>query len=365
MWTTVGVFLPMMTHETFVSRLDPAIKKRYVVLGEYAGTQKTIKIRCRKHGLELTPKAGELLYHNGHGCHACWRENLSSARTQHTPTSLAAQLSAKFPDVSFKPGKRGRDVVVRCPCGSKARTLDGYQLLRTSKHGGMCRTCVNEKVNADKRSSLEVFTAQVRAVQGEGVKFTGYTAGNQKLRVWCDGCVCEKGKRVLARTLLQSGLCHTKSAMTSMRKRSMSQIGSVRVVRGKSFRVNAAESLALTFLLGTYAPSKIMREGVTVPYQYARRHSVYVPDFFMPSTNSVLEVKSIFTLGLGRTDPWQFWRKNKAKFKAALAAGYSFDLFLVDGDARVYVPPVAELVRMTRKQAMAAIRQLNVERHPA
>ena len=61
----------------------------------------------------------------------------------------------------------------------------------------------------------------------------------------------------------------------------------------------------------------------TIPYYFEETWHIYIyiyyPDFYIPSENRIIEVKSKYTLEAD-------WDKNQAKFKATTDAGFNFSL---------------------------------------
>jgi len=113
-------------------------------------------------------------------------------------------------------------------------------------------------------------------------------------------------------------------------------------VKGKIFRIQGFERKALKLLLEIerLSPKKIHEySSGNVPfisYTYKGKACHYRPDFYIKSQNLLVEVKSPSTLGLDNRPLYEStgrgrFRKNKAKWKAALDQGYSCRLILLGG----------------------------------
>lgn len=66
----------------------------------------------------------------------------------------------------------------------------------------------------------------------------------------------------------------------------------------------------------------------TVPYVLDGKQRLYIPDFYHEPTNTIIEVKSNFTLA-GRLADFDFLKVNRAKAKACRCAGYNFRMLVV------------------------------------
>jgi hypothetical protein len=102
---------------------------------------------------------------------------------------------------------------------------------------------------------------------------------------------------------------------------------------GRTFRVQGYEPQALEWILrNTTVKASDIRvdtsgEVPTILYKLGRRTRSYFPDIFIPKRNTIVEVKSTYTLGLASGNGW---RKNQAKAKAVLTAGYKFVMLVMD-----------------------------------
>jgi hypothetical protein len=96
---------------------------------------------------------------------------------------------------------------------------------------------------------------------------------------------------------------------------------------GKVVHVLGYEPLALDFLLLTYDEKEIEVEHIApINYTLNGKQRIYHPDIWISSTNTIIEVKSYYTLTLEQ-------EKNNAKFKAVYEAGFVMRLLVFSGGA--------------------------------
>lgn len=114
-------------------------------------------------------------------------------------------------------------------------------------------------------------------------------------------------------------------------------------IKGKRFSYRGYENYALNYLVKflNVPPSDIATgEGLpSIQYKHKGKTKVYYPDIELP--DKLIEVKSTYTLGLAEGSDW--FARNKAKFKAALNAGHSIELWLV-------LPAKKRILRFTRPE---------------
>lgn len=131
------------------------------------------------------------------------------------------------------------------------------------------------------------------------------------------------------------------------------------VVAGVTRKLQGFEPAALQYMIARGAkPENIVsevRDGKpTIKYRFEGKVRTFIPDFYHVTKNNVIEVKSVWTLGLsGKQDGGPF-KKNAAKAKAAIAAGYNFTLLLMDkGGNRRSLP--SGWYNMTKAQVRRAV----------
>jgi len=99
---------------------------------------------------------------------------------------------------------------------------------------------------------------------------------------------------------------------------------------GKEITLMGFEPGALIMLLNTrYIEDDFDFDNIPIiNYCFAERNRKYIPDFYIPKDNLIIEVKSTFTYGLHKI-------QNHAKKDATIAAGYNFEFLIVDKKGRV------------------------------
>jgi hypothetical protein len=101
---------------------------------------------------------------------------------------------------------------------------------------------------------------------------------------------------------------------------------------GKIVKYQGYENLALDELVGLYEEDDlgIGRSNVpSVDYYIDSKKHVYFPDFFIKSENKIIEVKSVWTIGLARGNI-------EEKAQATVKAGYKYEIW-VYSDKKVKV----------------------------
>lgn len=95
---------------------------------------------------------------------------------------------------------------------------------------------------------------------------------------------------------------------------------------GKIIQLQGYENKGLDFLLETYSEDQIVF-GRAVPV-FAYKHMgnrLYYPDFYVPSVNLIVEVKSTWTMRAQK-------EKNLLKEKAVIANGFDFRFLIFDAN---------------------------------
>lgn len=95
---------------------------------------------------------------------------------------------------------------------------------------------------------------------------------------------------------------------------------------GKIVTLQGYEGLCLSALLKEYGEEEIETKLEKIPvvkYMFEKRNRCYYPDFFIPSGNLLIEVKSTFTF-------IRDLEKNKAKFQACADVGFRLHVYIYD-----------------------------------
>lgn len=98
------------------------------------------------------------------------------------------------------------------------------------------------------------------------------------------------------------------------------------------------EPQVLTDLLDWFEPEDIFvcSEGLVPSFHYrlGKRQRLYLPDFFIPHLNIIVEVKSFYTL----CSKQHWWYKNREKARQVLSEGYRFKLVVWTGKRSMTLP---------------------------
>lgn len=100
------------------------------------------------------------------------------------------------------------------------------------------------------------------------------------------------------------------------------------VVEGKKFKVQGYEP----FFLKELSTFGLTAADVVVPappitYRLGKRWHRYFPDFYIPKTHTMVEIKSPYTMGKNK-------RKNQAKWAWVRLAGYTMLVIVYDAKGR-------------------------------
>ena len=93
---------------------------------------------------------------------------------------------------------------------------------------------------------------------------------------------------------------------------------------------------------------------LNIRYKYRGEMHVYVPDAYVKSQRTVIECKSLHTLGI-KSKIARGWAMNCAKAKAAKAKGYSIILLLMQDDGS-RIPMPRGWYDMTKAEVIEALR---------
>jgi len=139
----------------------------------------------------------------------------------------------------------------------------------------------------------------------------------------------------------------------------------------RKVNVRGYEAIALKWLVRNkkVKPSEIQTHNEkTVPnfLYHHRGRRTYFPDFYIPKTNCIVEVKSLSTVGiLGNffnLKPRTLFSLTQAKAKAVLNAGYRFRLLIMGSDGN-RIPTPKGWLRMTHKEFCASIGPEHTSKH--
>lgn len=129
---------------------------------------------------------------------------------------------------------------------------------------------------------------------------------------------------------------------------------------GVTHKLQGFEPQALDYMLRSGAKPENIVTTVqagkpTFEYKFKGKTYTYIPDFYHKSKERVVEVKSTWTLGVATRSEETPFKKNAAKAKAAIAAGYKFTLLLMNrAGERIRLPE--DWYNLTQDEVRALVR---------
>lgn len=111
-------------------------------------------------------------------------------------------------------------------------------------------------------------------------------------------------------------------------------------IRGRKILVSSKSEITVAkLLLSKFKDLKDQRQTPVVPYKFARKQKLHRPDFFIPSQNRIVEVKSTWSLGAVKSNlARNTFTICKRKASAAEALGYKYSVLLVGRKGIIPLP---------------------------
>lgn len=222
-------------------------------------------------------------------------------------------------------------------CGTIAK------ILPVCAFGSVRPTCCAQKPSHDKYvKDLEKAGSRMRPTEP-------YLGRWKKTKHKC--LDCENEKSVYPKHLLRGHgcfVCAKEAHSVTRYKRKVVKVGQT------EHSLQGFEPQALELLVGYGANidkiiSDIAQGKPTVKYKCRGKERTYIPDFYYTPKNRIIEVKSIWTLGLKKHSEFV---TNVAKAKACVRAGYDFTLLLLRKNGeRIKLPK--EWYNYPRKELLA------------
>jgi hypothetical protein len=130
----------------------------------------------------------------------------------------------------------------------------------------------------------------------------------------------------------------------------------------RKVKVCGFEKDALTYMLQFFKAKDIRITSDTdcpiISYDFEGKPKRYFPDLFLPKRNEIVEVKSIWTMGL-KSDTPTSWRMLQAKRRACLDQGYRFKVLAFTSYKKDIITITDEVMESSLKKARKLIRKLN------
>lgn len=180
------------------------------------------------------------------------------------------------------------------------------------------------------------FLDKLRLLYGNKIQLMGKFRRTATLRFKCYTCLNSfKASPAIADTYTPCPICSGKT-------KSRAKIKEIEI-EGVTLRLQGFEPQAVRWLLARnpkLRPSHLTLDSSgdapKIPYKIGRRNRTYYPDIYIERQNRIIEVKSVYTLGLARG---RGWGKAQAKAKACIALGYRYTLMLMTQKGkRLWIP---------------------------
>lgn len=196
-----------------------------------------------------------------------------------------------------------------------------------------CSTCNISNKGLNRRKSNVQFVADLARLNPNVKALDEYTTANAKLRVQhttCGHVWSVSGRRAMG----------ARCPKCDQRKREV-KLGRRKVL------VMGYEDRALRYMSNIFSPKQIaVASDKTVPtiqYKFRGSNRRYYPDMYLEHINTIVEVKSLSTMGIGRNRffkrPAELFYQNCAKAKAVISSGYKFKmLVMTDFDEPLRLP---------------------------
>lgn len=341
------------------------LKQRNLELeGEYS-TNARIEHRCLVCGSAFLSRRAPII--SGSGCPICEGRPVANTRARHTEDSFKAALREVFPALKTKRSSfvtLGKPVIAKCATHGVFTRVAG-DLLKTG-----CLSCRKETTYASRTLDKGVWESRISEVHGDKIRLLGQylgTTNNRRYRFKC--YVCFNTWKAQLHSVCNTGTgcphcANQKKTKAGFRVKEFKRDGVL-------FRVQGWEYQAIVWMLENTSvlASDILTESSSkIPvfrYKHGRRLRNYYPDLYIPSRNAIVEVKSNYTLGLtdGKRSRSE-WRKNQAKAKAVIAAGYKFILMVMTKDGSRIILPKGWFA-MSREAVLLDLAYRNGDRIPS
>lgn len=269
----------------------------------------------------------------GRGCPNCEGRSEPKTNRRHDSASFRTALRIAHPTLKMKRGSFAKlleTAIFKCPQHGVFKRKAGSVL----KFG--CLECRKATAYASRMLDRSVWEQRIQEKHGNKIRLLGQyrgLSGNRRYRFKCYVCFNTWKAQLPSVGTKGTGCPHC----VNQQKTKAGYRLKIFKRDGITFRVQGWEFQAISWILDktnvraheilTEASSKVP----VIRYKFGRKSRNYYPDIYIPKLQRIVEVKSNYTLGLsgGRRSKIE-WKKNQAKAKAVLAAGFSYSMFLMD-----------------------------------
>ncbi len=322
---------PRITRGEFIKRCsDKHGNKYHYGKSVWNGTQHQIIITCPKHGDFEQKAAAHLL---GKGCKRCACEETNAA-LRRPVAEVKRDLKTLHPTLRFPEPHNVYTRKIKFICKTHG---ESEMKLGNLLSGQGCKRCGDENRGTAQALTTAEFVKRAKTLYGNRYDYSkvNYVNAHTPVTIICPehGEFKRTGNGHLSARRIECPYC--------MRRTKQHKVGK------KSFSVlSKAEAKALDWI---FANTSIKPEHIfdrcngNVPiirgsFEGLKR---YLPDFFVPNKNLVIEVKTPESFGVGRkfySPNLVLIRRMQKRAVATVEAGYTFRLYVIAGSRKLKLP---------------------------
>lgn len=316
-----------LTLEVFVQRANKMHKNKYTYgRAVWKGSQEKLLITCPEHG-DFLQKASPHL--RGKGCKRCACLKINSDLREST-ASIKKKLKALHPTLKFPEPHNITTTNIKFVCKEHG---EGEMKLGYLLTGKRCKKCASAKRGQNQALSVKDFIRRALEVHPSYIfKNIEYVNAHTHVGIECP----EHGIFTITPwNLLQGRRCPNCTK-------------TITKIKNKVFTLDSkAEETALRLMLKNLKlkPYEVFdRSSGKVPIIHGRfgRFKRYLPDFYVPKQNLIVEVKSVQSFGIAGKffyeKPETLIRRMQLRAIKVQELGYDFRLIVVRGTKRVRLP---------------------------
>lgn len=322
-------------HTLFYSKLKelhPTIKS----LTPYVSGLEPMKFRCTVCKHEYTNKPSYVIGQRKTGCPECKKKSVTSKSMITRSRQQEEKVKSLLSGSTTKLIGRMDNMRFFLQCSKCKGKWDAHiNSIREYVNGG-CKSCTTK--TSGQAKSLESIE-EIKSNRKD-LKVLNYL-GSSKVE-----CECTECKHIWKTKIwiLQNGSGCPVCGMRRSLSASLRQDKKI-TLQGKEFTVVGYEAFALEYLVEKGIRAKdISEKTIAIPYKLDGKNRKYIPDLFIKSTNTFIEVKSQYTLGLnGLMHGKDALKELRAKVRATKKSGYNITTLLVWQRHRKAKPIVIKL----------------------
>lgn len=322
---------------TYAAKLKEATSGAFVPDDDYDGATKPCGHICTICDNVVMARPNSVLSNKSLQCPLCGLadDHFAIGHRLALGLSMVEAIKEAYPHfVIHKAGRIASQKVDYTCTICNTRQNRNISILRRAPCLGCGKISAREKL----RLGHDEYVARVRKIYGPKIQVVGtYHDRLKRLRHKCMDCF-KTWKSTPANILQNTVSCP--SCVRMLRAGNFTHKSALmkEYTLGKRLvRVQGYEPQALTYLtdvVGFRSKDIIVESEGGVPvveYKTGKRHRRYFPDMFIKKDNAIIEVKSDYTLGMGKSRRHRnCWNLNRLKAYACQAAGYQFSLMLID-----------------------------------